>query len=149
MKDLKKFIATTIREFLSESNSFSNDYVAPNNKIVYRAEHSNRKGNWFAFSKDDAIGYVNYNDKIIKKNISKLKFININKILSGGEYFEDLITLYPNLFKVTNDEIWKDYDINVGLTQYFETIKPFLVNKGYNGVFTNKKLSIDYEVYVF
>jgi len=149
MKDLRKFIATAIREYLNENFSTSNDYLSPNNKTVYRAEHSNKKGNWFAFSKDDAIGYANYADKLIKKNIGNLKFVNINKISENGEYFDELIEIYPKLFKIINDDIWKEYEINVGLTEYFNTIKDFLIDKGYSGVFTNKKLSVDYEIYVF
>lgn len=136
-------------KFLNENYNANDDYIAPNGKIVYRAEHSNKKGNWFAFSKDDAIGYANYNDKIIKKNISSLKFININKIIENGEYFDDLIDKYPNLFKVISDDIWKEYVIDVGLSKYFETIKPYLIDKGYSGIFTNNKLSIDYEIYIF
>ena len=146
---LRKFIATTVREHLNEIHSIPNDYIAPNNKIVYRAEHLNKKGNWFAFSKDDAIGYANYGDKLIKRNIGGLKFVNIHKISENGEYFNELIDTYPKLFKIVNDDVWKEYEINVGLSEYFNTIKDFLINKGYNGVFTNKKLSLDYEIYVF
>jgi len=149
MKNLKKFIATTIREYLTESFTSNSDYIAPNGQNVYRAEHSNKKGKWFAFSKDDAIGYANYGDKIISKNISGLKFVNITKIIENGEYFNTVSNEYPNLFKITNDGLWYEYELNVGLSEYFETIKPFLLKNGYDGVFTNKKLSIDYEVYLF
>ena len=51
---------------INENNPNDSDYIATNGQIVYRAEHSKKKGNWFAFSKDDAIGYANYGDKIIK-----------------------------------------------------------------------------------
>lgn len=126
------------------------DYIAPKGKIVYRAEHSNKKGNWFAFSIDDAIGYTNYGDKIISKNIGGLKFININKIMENGEYFDFLVKKYPNIFTKTNDDdLWDEYSLNVGLSEYFQTIKNFLTKKGYDGIFTNKKLSVDYEIYVF
>jgi hypothetical protein len=146
---LRKFTATTIREYLNESFTSNSDYIAPNGKNVYRAEHSNKKGNWFAFSKDDAIGYANYGDKIISKNISGLKFVNITKIMENGEYFNTISNEYPYLFKITNNGLWDEYELNVGLSEYFETIKSFLHKNGYDGVFTNKKLSIDYEVYLF
>jgi hypothetical protein len=145
MNQLRKLITETVREALQEQFSKNNDYTAPVGKIVYRAEHSKKKGNWFAFSKDDAIGYANYGDKIISKNIGGLKFVNINNIMNDGEYFNTITSEYPNLFKIENN----DYTLNVGLSEYFQAIKPFLRKSGYGGVFTNKKLSIDYEIYVF
>lgn len=146
---IRKLVADRILEYLNESFLASNDYIAPINKTVYRAEHSSKKGNWFAFSKDDAIGYANYGDKLIKRNIGGLKFVNVNKISENGEYFDELIQIYPKLFKIINGDIWSEYEINVGLTEYFNAIKDFLIDKGYSGVFTNKKLSVDYEIYVF
>jgi hypothetical protein len=138
-----------MKNFKNFKNSSNIDYIAPIKKIVYRVEHSNKKGNWFAFLLDDAIGYANYGSKIISKNIGGLKFININKILNDSEYFDIIIKKYNNLFTIINNDLWNEYELNVGLTKYFETIKNFLYENGYNGIFTNKKLSIDYEIYLF
>jgi len=142
------YIKTTILGYLKESID-NDDYIAPPNKVVYRAEHSGKHGSWFAFSKDDALGYMSYGGKIIKKDISGKKFVNMSKISENGEYYSEITKIYPSLFKLTDDSPWGIYEINVGKTEYFETIKDFLIKKEYSGIFTGNKLSIDYEVYLF
>jgi len=124
------------------------DYQAPPKKIVYRASKFNT-GNWYAFSKDDAIGYMNYGDKIYKKNIGNLLFLDKNEIEEGGSLYDEIIQKFPQLFKHNKEQYWTEYTIDVSDGEYYQTLKPYLILKGYSGIFTGKKLSIDYEVYVF
>ncbi len=126
-----------MNKYIKVFENFTQDYQAPPHKTVYRASKSSG-GNWYAFSKDDAIGYMNYGDKIYKKNIGNLLFINRKEIEEDGSLYDEITQKFPQLF--THD---------VSNSEYYQTLKPFLMKKGYGGIFTSKKLSIDYEVYVF
>jgi len=124
-------------------------YQAPANKKVYRAEEKGVKGNWFAFSKDDAIGYANYGFKIVSKLIGGKKFIYATELEDYGYYFDDIIAKFPKLFKINKGILWNDYELKVTQPELWRKIEPFLKKEGFAGVFTGNKLSIDYELFVF
>jgi hypothetical protein len=124
-------------------------YQAPPNKKVYRAEKKGSKGNWFALSKDDAIGYSNYGYKIISKSIGGKKFVYADELESGGSYFDYITKNYPKLFKIEKGFLWDDYELKITRSELWNKLKSFLKKEGYSGIFTGKKLSIDYELYLF
>ena len=124
-------------------------YQAPANKKVYRAEKNGVKGNWFALSKDDAIGYGNYGYKIVSKSIGGKKFLYASELEDGGTYFDTIIKKFPKLFKIDKGILWNDYELKVSPSELWRECEAFLKKEGYSGIFTGKKLSIDYELFLF
>ena len=72
-----------------------------------------------------------------------------DEIEEGGSLYDEIIQKFPQLFKHNKEQYWTEYTIDVSDGEYYQTLKPYLILKGYSGIFTGKKLSIDYEVYVF
>lgn len=136
-------------QILNEINTSTlKKYTAPSNKIVWRAEHPGKSGKWFAFDKNDALGYSNFGSKLIKKNISNKNFIYKVEVINNGTLFEEIVHKYPKLFKAPDDE-YGEFEIDASDSVYYDTISEYLIDLGFSGIFTNKKLSIDYEIYIF